>query len=83
MIVERRTTRRGHKWKRYGEGRLYLIAGSVGAFVIVSSLLSAQDRKAFSASVATSDAGVTAERLSGSTEVQPKAVPVHTRTRGS
>jgi hypothetical protein len=82
-MAERRTTKRGNKWKRYGEGRLYLIAGSVGALMIVSSLLSAQDRRAFSASVATSDAGVTSERLSDSTEVQPKTVPVHTRTRGS
>jgi hypothetical protein len=70
-----------HRWKRYREGRLYFIGGSIGAMAILWSVLVAQDRSAFTTAdqAAPSSAAVASQR-----EAQPNVAPVvHTRTRAS
>jgi hypothetical protein len=75
-------------WKRYGEGRLYFIGGSVGLMVVLWSILFAQDHAA-------SDSQATAmpslieppsERGQAAGTSQSAPVPTQapqTKTRGS
>lgn len=73
-----------HKWKKYGEGRLYLVASSVGALAIVSSVLYAQDRAAFSpAQERSAPVVVEAGQSAPPASSRARAVTVHTRTRAS
>lgn len=71
-------------WKRYGEGRLYFIGGSIGLMVVLWSVLFAHDHAALE-SQADALAAIEAP-ASGSVSSQPAPVPAEapqTRTRGS
>jgi hypothetical protein len=70
-------------WKRYGEARLYLIAGSMGLLAIIWSALYAQDHRdtAPQPVEGASTGPVTAE--TASSNVAAPAQQPQTRTRGS
>jgi hypothetical protein len=69
------------RWKRYGEGRSYLIGSSIGALAILWSVLVAQDHAENAAPAPLVPASASS---TSPIDSQPKAAPVvHTRTRAS